>query len=106
MRPIARKIVRALILIPALGFAYLAYVYLTLPDVRPLEKTNPKTTAFMELRKEEARDRGRNYCPDDCSADAWKNVRLPDRANDLASSRTILAKCANNHRYRLQFSSD
>ena len=60
-RSIVRKIVRALILIPALGFAYLAYVYLTLPDVRPLEKTNPKTTAFMELRKEEARDEGRKF---------------------------------------------
>lgn len=60
-RSIVRKIVRALILIPALGFAYLAYVYLTLPDVRPLEKTNPKTTAFMELRKEEAREEGRKF---------------------------------------------
>jgi monofunctional glycosyltransferase len=60
-RSILRKIVRALILIPALGFAYLAYVYLTLPDVRPLEKTNPKTTAFMELRKEEAREAGRRF---------------------------------------------
>jgi len=58
-RSITRTIVRALILVPALGFALLAYVYLTLPDVRPLEKTNPKTTAFMELRKAEARDDGR-----------------------------------------------
>jgi monofunctional biosynthetic peptidoglycan transglycosylase len=58
-RSIVRKIVRALILVPALGFAYLAYVYLTLPDVRPLAKTNPATTAFMELRKEEAREEGR-----------------------------------------------
>ena len=54
-----RAIVRALILVPALSFAYLAYVYLTLPDVRALEKTNPKTTAFMELRKAEAREDGR-----------------------------------------------
>jgi monofunctional biosynthetic peptidoglycan transglycosylase len=41
------------------GFAGVAYVYLTLPDVRPLAKENPKTTAFMELRKKEARDEGR-----------------------------------------------
>ena len=54
-----RAIVRALILVPALSFAYVAYVYLTLPDVRALENTNPKTTAFMELRKEEARADGR-----------------------------------------------
>jgi monofunctional biosynthetic peptidoglycan transglycosylase len=58
-RSITRTIVRALILVPALGFALLAYVYLTLPDVRSLEKTNPKTTAFMELRKAEARADGR-----------------------------------------------
>ena len=58
-RSITRTIVRALILVPALGFALLAYVYLTLPDVRTLEKTNPKTTAFMELRKAEAREDGR-----------------------------------------------
>jgi monofunctional biosynthetic peptidoglycan transglycosylase len=38
----------------ALGFVYIAYVYLTLPDVRPLATTNPRTTAFMELRKAEA----------------------------------------------------
>ena len=42
------------------GFGYVAYVYLTLPDVRPLEKTNPTTTAFMELRKDEAQDEGRS----------------------------------------------
>jgi monofunctional biosynthetic peptidoglycan transglycosylase len=60
-RSITRKIVRALLVIPAIGFAYLAYVYLTLPDVRELQKTNPQTTAFMELRKEEAREAGRKF---------------------------------------------
>jgi monofunctional glycosyltransferase len=43
----------------ALGFVYLAYVYLTLPDVRPLATTNPATTAFIELRKREAEEAGR-----------------------------------------------
>jgi monofunctional glycosyltransferase len=42
----------------AVGFACLVYVYLTLPDVRPLATSNPSTTAFMELRAEEARERG------------------------------------------------
>jgi monofunctional glycosyltransferase len=60
-RSIIRKIVRVLILIPALGFAYLAYIYLTLPDVRSLQKTNPNTSAFMELRKDEAREAGRKF---------------------------------------------
>ena len=43
----------------ALAFAYLCYVYLTLPDVRPLARENPSTTAFMELRRSEARYDGR-----------------------------------------------
>jgi monofunctional biosynthetic peptidoglycan transglycosylase len=42
----------------AVGFAALAYVYLTLPDVRPLITTNPTSTAFMELRAQEARAKG------------------------------------------------
>ena len=42
----------------AVLFAYLAYVYLSLPDVRALRTTPPTTTAFIELRATEARDRG------------------------------------------------
>ncbi len=44
----------------ALGFAYLAYSYLTLPDVRPLRTGNPDTTAFIELRAREALASGRS----------------------------------------------
>ena len=43
------------------GFAYLAWVYLTLPDVRALTATNPETTAFIELRRDEAHDAGRSF---------------------------------------------
>jgi monofunctional biosynthetic peptidoglycan transglycosylase len=43
----------------AVAFAYLGYVYLTLPDVRPLANENPSTTAFMRLRLDEARYDGR-----------------------------------------------
>lgn len=42
----------------SLGFACLCYIYLTLPDVRPLKTSNPATTAFIELRAREARERG------------------------------------------------
>jgi monofunctional glycosyltransferase len=42
----------------AVGFGCLVYVYLTLPDVRALRTSNPTTTAFMELRAEEARAQG------------------------------------------------
>jgi monofunctional biosynthetic peptidoglycan transglycosylase len=45
----------------AAGFAYFAYVYLTLPDVRALARTNPTTTAFMELRTQEAEAKGRPF---------------------------------------------
>lgn len=54
-----RLIAKTLVLCATLGFIYLAYIYLTLPDVRPLAKVNPSTTAFMELRKAEARRDGR-----------------------------------------------
>ena len=43
----------------AAGFAVLAYVYLTLPDVRVLARTNPTSTAFMELRARQADEEGR-----------------------------------------------
>jgi monofunctional biosynthetic peptidoglycan transglycosylase len=44
----------------AVGFACLIYAYLTLPDVRPLVTSNPTTTAFIELRADEAREKGLN----------------------------------------------
>jgi monofunctional glycosyltransferase len=61
MKPKAvRKIGRSLAAAAAIGFACLCYVYLTLPDVRSLRTANPTTTAFMELREQEARARGKN----------------------------------------------
>jgi monofunctional glycosyltransferase len=56
---ILRTIAKAFVLAGIAGFAYIAYVYLTLPDVRPLATENPTTTAFMEIRKAEARSDGR-----------------------------------------------
>ncbi|HWW87162.1 MAG TPA: monofunctional biosynthetic peptidoglycan transglycosylase [Vicinamibacterales bacterium] len=43
----------------AVGFATLVYAYLTLPDVRLLKTSNPRTTAFIEIRLLEARTLGR-----------------------------------------------
>ncbi len=43
----------------AVPFGLLAYLYLTLPDVRPLRTRNPATTAFMELRAEQTRREGK-----------------------------------------------
>ena len=53
------KVARVFQIAAAIAFAYLGYVYLTLPDVRPLARGNPSTTAFMELRKSEASYDGR-----------------------------------------------
>jgi monofunctional biosynthetic peptidoglycan transglycosylase len=54
-----RTTLRAATAIGAVGFALLAYVYLTLPDVRPLATVNPTTTAFMEMRARQARASGK-----------------------------------------------
>src|SRR6187549_2453685 len=61
MRSMLRTIARGVVLACLALFSYIAYIYLTLPDVRQLAKTNPPTTAFMQLREEEARDEGRKF---------------------------------------------
>jgi len=43
----------------AFGFGYIAFLYLTLPDVRELRTRNLESTAFMDLRAREARAEGR-----------------------------------------------
>ena len=45
--------------IAAFGFGYIAFLYLTLPDVRELRTKNFESTAFMDLRAREARAEGR-----------------------------------------------
>jgi len=53
-----RLLVRVALAGAAAGFAVIVYVYLTLPDVRVLAKTNPSSTAFMDLRATEAAREG------------------------------------------------
>ena len=43
------------------AFWFVAYVYLTLPDVRPLATAPPASTAFMERRAREAEREGRRF---------------------------------------------
>ncbi len=50
---------RVLVALVAATFGFVAYVYLTLPDVRALATANPSTTAFIDLRAAEARAAGR-----------------------------------------------
>src|SRR4029078_7595737 len=53
-----KRILQLVFAVFAVGFGMLIYAYLTLPDVRPLIKENPATTAFIRLRNEEAVEKG------------------------------------------------
>jgi monofunctional glycosyltransferase len=55
---VIRRIFQIVTAAGAVGFGFLAYAYLTLPDVRPLVKSNPTLTAFMQLRADEAWEKG------------------------------------------------
>jgi monofunctional glycosyltransferase len=57
--PSRARVVRVASIAGALVFALFSYVYLTLPDVRPLARSNPRITSFMELRAGEAASSGR-----------------------------------------------
>ncbi len=57
-RRVAGALGRAVAALLGVGFVTAAYVYLTLPDVRPLRTGNPVSTAFMDLRAREAHARG------------------------------------------------
>jgi monofunctional biosynthetic peptidoglycan transglycosylase len=50
-----KKIPKFCLAAAACVFATVAYVWFLTPDVRPLRRENPKTTAFMAMRADEAR---------------------------------------------------
>ena len=54
-----KTLVRWLAGAAALAFGCVVYAYVTLPDVRALVSANPQTTAFMDLRDQEARTAGK-----------------------------------------------
>jgi monofunctional biosynthetic peptidoglycan transglycosylase len=58
-RGVLRTIGRGLAALLGVGFVSVAYIYLTLPDVRSLRTANPAATAFMELRARQAHAQGR-----------------------------------------------
>src|SRR5262245_33401855 len=58
---ISGRLGRTLLIVGVIAFAYFAYLYLSVPDVRSLASKNPPTTAFMQLRIEEARRAGRKF---------------------------------------------
>jgi monofunctional biosynthetic peptidoglycan transglycosylase len=54
MRSLFRGIGKTFAAIGAVALATAGYVWVTLPDVRPLKSENPKTTAWMRMRAAEA----------------------------------------------------
>ena len=56
---VMRRIGRVVAAVAAMAFGYIAFCYLTLPDVRELRNRNIASTAFMDLRAREARAEGR-----------------------------------------------
>lgn len=54
-----RLVGRVILATIAFGFVGLGYVWLTLPDVRPLRKTAPASTAWMDMRAAQAKAAGK-----------------------------------------------
>jgi len=59
VRPAVRRGLRVAAAAGVFLFVLLASLYVSLPDVRPLARTAPDTTAFMQLRESEAAAAGR-----------------------------------------------
>jgi monofunctional biosynthetic peptidoglycan transglycosylase len=57
-RAALRAFGRGVMAVLGVGFISAAYMYLTLPDVRPLRTGKPASTAFMDQRAREAHARG------------------------------------------------
>jgi monofunctional biosynthetic peptidoglycan transglycosylase len=55
---VIRRGVHAVAGLGAIAFGFVIYAYLTLPDVRSLVKVNPASTAFIEIRADQARAKG------------------------------------------------
>lgn len=58
-RSTSARLGRAAALLCGAFFVVAAYVYVSLPDVRPLKHGNPESTAFMEMHAETARRAGK-----------------------------------------------
>lgn len=53
------RAVRTITALAAIGFAIVSHTWFVLPDVRPLARTPPESTAFMRLREAQAAAEGR-----------------------------------------------
>lgn len=57
--PRIRRAFRTTAALVAIGFAIVSHTWFTLPDVRPLARHPPESTAFMRLREAQAAGQGR-----------------------------------------------
>ena len=64
-RPLMNRVVRTsihlLIGVCCIAGGFFAYAVLAVPDVDALREVNPETTAFIEYRREQARESGREF---------------------------------------------
>jgi monofunctional biosynthetic peptidoglycan transglycosylase len=60
-RSLAKWIGFSLALVLGACLIFVAWIYFTLPDVRPLIHQNPSTTAFIELRRTQAQQKGNPF---------------------------------------------
>lgn len=56
--PRVRRALRIAVAVAAIGFAIVIHTWITLPDVRPLARTPPASTAFMRMREDQAAAQG------------------------------------------------
>ncbi|MGE5341407.1 MAG: transglycosylase domain-containing protein [Candidatus Omnitrophota bacterium] len=54
-----KKLCWFILIVILLGGVGVGYIFLTMPEVEPLKHENPKTTALIEQRKNEAREEGK-----------------------------------------------
>ena len=55
---------RGALLLSAAALMAVVFYLFTLPDVREFKRKNPQTTAYMELRRAQAKARGKKFKPD------------------------------------------
>ena len=83
-----RRLALAAVLLAAVAAAGLAALWATLPDAAPLARENPRTTALIEQRRSEARERRRPFRP----RQAWVSA---ERISPRLVQAVILSEDAN-----------
>lgn len=86
--PLLRRLARWTVGLAALGAAGVAALWITLPDPAPLARANPRSTAVIDQRRAEARERHRAFRP----RQVWVG---PERISPRLVQAVILSEDAN-----------